>query len=59
MVTVFAGGRLHLHLIPEFLELIQHFGDWALDAYKVYLEFSLPARLQVAEKMKLRLLQSS
>lgn len=40
-------------------ELIQHFGDWASDAYKVYLEFSLPARLQVAEKMKLRLLQSS
>ena len=40
-------------------ELVQHFGDWASDAYKVYLEFSLPARLQVAEKMKLRLLQSS
>ena len=40
-------------------ELVQHFGDWASDAYKVYLEFSLPARLQVAEEMKLRLLQSS
>ena len=32
-------------------ELVQHFGDWASDAYKVYLEFSLPARLQVPEKM--------
>ena len=40
-------------------ELVQHFGDWASDAYKAYLEFSLPARVKVAEQMKLRLLQSS
>ena len=39
-------------------ELIQNFGDWASDAYKAYLEISLPAKVHVVEKMKLRLLQS-
>lgn len=29
-------------------ELIQVFGDWSSDAYKSYLEFSLPAKLPVA-----------
>ncbi|CAH3119147.1 unnamed protein product, partial [Porites lobata] len=29
-------------------ELIQVFGDWSSDAYKSYLEFSLPAKLRVA-----------
>lgn len=40
-------------------ELIQIFGDWASDAYKTYLEISLPAKVQVAEQMKLRLLQNT
>ena len=38
-------------------ELIQHFGDWASDAYKTYLEISLPVKVQVAEQMKLHILQ--
>ena len=29
-------------------ELIQVFGDWSSEAYKSYLEFALPAKLQVA-----------
>ena len=40
-------------------ELIQIFADWASDAYKTYLEISLPAKVQVAEQMKLRLLQNT
>lgn len=38
-------------------ELIQNFGDWASDAYKTYLEISLPVKVQVAEQMKLHILQ--
>jgi len=38
-------------------ELIQIFGDWASDAYKAYLEISLPAYVKVAKQMKLSLLQ--
>ena len=38
-------------------ELIQVFGDWASDAYKVYLEYSLPAKLQLANNMKEQLLK--
>ena len=30
-------------------ELIQVFGDWSSDAYKTYLEFSMPAKLRVAK----------
>jgi len=30
-------------------ELIQVFGDWSSDAYKGYLEFSLPAKLRIAK----------
>jgi len=40
-------------------ELIQIFGDWVSDAYKTYLEISLPAKVQVAEQMKIRLLQNA
>ena len=32
-------------------ELIQVYGDWASDAYKIYLEFSEDARLRVARRM--------
>jgi len=32
-------------------ELIQVFGDWSSDAYKSYLEYSLEAKLRVAEGM--------
>ena len=32
-------------------ELIQVYGDWAPDAYKVYLEFSEDAKLRVARHM--------
>jgi len=37
-------------------EIIQVFGDWASDAYKGYLEYSLPAKLQLANNMKKHLL---
>jgi hypothetical protein len=37
-------------------EIIQVFGDWASDAYKAYLEYSLPAKLQLANNMKRNLL---
>ena len=32
-------------------ELIQVFGDWSFDAYKSSLEFSLPAKLRVAQRV--------
>ena len=38
-------------------ELIQNFGDWASDVYKTYLEIWLPVKVQVAEQMKLHILQ--
>lgn len=38
-------------------ELIQIFGDWASDAYKVYLEYSLTAKIRVADSMRSRLLR--
>ena len=38
-------------------ELIQNFGNWASYAYKTYLEISLPVKVQVAEQMKLHILQ--
>ena len=38
-------------------EIIQVFGDWASDAYKGYLEFSLSAKLQLAHKMSHRLIE--
>ena len=60
MVTVFAGGAATFAFnsgVPG--ELVQNFDNWASDAYKAYLDFSLPARVKVAEPMKLRLLQSS
>lgn len=37
-------------------DLIQVFGDWASDAYKVYLEFSLSSKLRVADTMRSRIL---
>ena len=39
-------------------ELIQVFGDWSSDAYKSYLEFSLPAKLRVAQRVSSSLLFS-
>lgn len=33
-------------------EFIQVYGDWASDAYKSYLEFSMSCKLQVANKMR-------
>jgi hypothetical protein len=36
-------------------EFIQIYGDWASDAYKAYLEFSMPCKLFVADKMRERL----
>ena len=35
-------------------EFIQIYGDWASDAYKMYLEFSMPCKLFVADKMRER-----
>ena len=34
-------------------ELIQLYGDWASDAYKVYLEFSLQSKLTLANQLRL------
>lgn len=39
-------------------ELIQVFGDWSSDAYESYLEFSLPAKLRVAQRVSSSLLFS-
>jgi integrase len=33
-------------------ELIQLYGDWSSDAYKLYLEFSLEAKLQLANHIR-------
>lgn len=33
-------------------EIIQLYGDWASDAYKSYLEMSMPAKLQLAYRMR-------
>lgn len=60
MDTVFEGGAASFAFhcgVPG--ELIQIFGDWASDACKTYLEISLPAKVQVAEQMKIRLLQNA
>lgn len=37
-------------------EFIQVYGDWVSEAYKSYLEFSMPCKLQVALKMRTSLL---
>ena len=60
MATVFEGGPASFAFqcgVPG--ELIQIFCDWASDVYKTYLEISLPAKVQVAEQMKFRLLQDT
>lgn len=39
-------------------ELIQFFGDWRLDAYKCYLDVSMPLKLRASQGMVARLAQS-
>ena len=39
-------------------ELIQVFGDWRSDAYKCYLDVSMPLKLRVSQGMVARLAQS-
>jgi integrase len=40
-------------------EFIQIYGDWASDAYKSYLEFSMACKLHVAQKMRGRIVTAS
>jgi hypothetical protein len=40
-------------------EFIQIDGDWASDAYKSYLEFSMASKLHVAQKMRGRIVTAS
>jgi hypothetical protein len=39
-------------------ELIQFYGDWKSDAYKIYLKFSLDDKISVATKMTSHILNS-
>ena len=39
-------------------ELIQAFGDWRSDAYKSYLDVSMPLKLRVSQGMVARLAHS-
>ena len=50
------GGASFAYSVGVRGELIQAQGDWASDAYKVYLEMAFPQRVQVARAMALGLL---
>ena len=39
-------------------ELIQFYGDWKSDAYKIYLKYSLDDKISVATKMTSHILNS-
>jgi hypothetical protein len=39
-------------------ELIQFYGDWKSDAYKIYLKFSFDDKISVATKMTSHILNS-
>ena len=45
------------HGVPG--ELIQIYGDWASDAYKAYLEFSIESKLTFAHQLRFAVLSSA
>ena len=45
------------HGVPS--ELIQIYGDWASDAYKAYLEFSVESKLAFAQQLRFAVLSST
>ena len=45
------------HGVPG--ELIQIYGDWASDAYKAYLEFSVESKLTFAHQLRFAVLSSA
>ena len=56
-VAVRRLGPLITHGVPG--ELIQIYGDWASDAYKAYLEFSVESKLAFAQQLRFAFLSSA
>ena len=52
-----AASRAFNHCVPG--ELIQIDGDWASDAYKAYLEFSVESKLTFAHQLRFAVLSSA